>query len=111
MRYSQSCQSNEIVADMYKGFECLSASIIDHNHSGPPTQATGPPTQATGPSWSGAGVGAGMLRGVGIPLFENKKVFTFQMFITVLYISIVLVFSFVMFILVLISNSRYSCLF
>ena len=29
------------------------------------------PTQATGPPRSGAGVGVGMLRGVGIPLLEN----------------------------------------
>ena len=36
---------------------------------------TGPPTQATGPPRSGAGVGVGMLRVLGIPpLFENKKV-------------------------------------
>ena len=30
--------------------------------------------------WAGAGVGVGMLRGMGIPSFEDKKVSTFQNF-------------------------------
>ena len=30
----------------------------------------GPPTQATGPTWSGAGVGVGMLMGAGDPLLD-----------------------------------------